>query len=475
MSATVWFDRDVRGAAWAPCGHCPHPSPGACPSRRHRRYCLLTAPDHPQADFWRPAVAAMPAESAWPGAARADLATAANLIGAIRPGAQVLIVFKRFKAHHGLGVNAAHMAEVLSRHGVPAGAVGCDWPSDWLSIRLPPTVRLLVWQAAWGDPAALIALARREPGVQFIVRCHSNVAFLYVDPNTVTLQRAVSEAGLPNLRVGAVSRAFARFWREHYGPCDWLPNLYQLDPAPRPERPGRWALRTGSFGARRPQKHHGVGAAAALILARRLGRPLVFYLNGGRDSETAVLDSCRSLLAGLPDVAFRVAGWRDHVRFRRLASTMDLCWQLSSTETFNIVTADAAASGVPTVVGEAIDWMPEDFRAPIDDPHAAAEVGARLLADPTAGARARAALEVACHRAWDQWRVYLSTMPDVGPAPRPATTEPIPRSQSCGFARPLTGQAGCRDRWCRQRGQVVCLGADCRPCPVPAGRLLEAT
>jgi len=55
-------DRDVRGQPWSPCPHCPHATPGACPSRFHRRYCELTDPSQPDAGRYRAIVASLPPE-----------------------------------------------------------------------------------------------------------------------------------------------------------------------------------------------------------------------------------------------------------------------------------------------------------------------------------------------------------------------------------------------------------------------------
>lgn len=38
---------DIWEQPWIPCEHCPHPTPEACPSRHHRRYCDLVHPDRP--------------------------------------------------------------------------------------------------------------------------------------------------------------------------------------------------------------------------------------------------------------------------------------------------------------------------------------------------------------------------------------------------------------------------------------------
>ena len=40
----------------------------------------------------------------------------------------------------------------------------------------------------------------------------------------------------------------------------------------------------------------------------------------------------------------------DHESFIELVKSMDMCLQVSFTETFNIVTADAVANSVPVVV-----------------------------------------------------------------------------------------------------------------------------
>lgn len=52
-------DRDIHGNAWAPCAGCPHPTPGACASRRHRAFCSRVAADPAT---WGPKIAAQPGE-----------------------------------------------------------------------------------------------------------------------------------------------------------------------------------------------------------------------------------------------------------------------------------------------------------------------------------------------------------------------------------------------------------------------------
>jgi hypothetical protein len=58
-----------------------------------------------------------------------------------------------------------------------------------------------------------------------------------------------------------------------------------------------------------------------------------------------------------------------------------------------MVTADGAAEGVASVVSEAIDWAPDDWKADVDDVLDIARVGRRLLCDTTAAEDGVRALE----------------------------------------------------------------------------------
>ena len=82
----------------------------------------------------------------------------------------------------------------------------------------------------------------------------------------------------------------------------------------------------------------------------------------------------------------------DLAEFRRTVGSMHLLLQPSYTESFNMVTADGVAEGVPSVVSSAIDWAPEDWKADVDDSLEIARVGRRLLYDPVAACDGRRAL-----------------------------------------------------------------------------------
>ncbi len=58
-----------------------------------------------------------------------------------------------------------------------------------------------------------------------------------------------------------------------------------------------------------------------------------------------------------------------HGKFAILLRGMDICLQLSYTETFNIVTADAVVNGVPVVTSNEIRWIDPLFHADPKDSH----------------------------------------------------------------------------------------------------------
>jgi hypothetical protein len=86
---------------------------------------------------------------------------------------------------------------------------------------------------------------------------------------------------------------------------------------------------------------------------------------------------------------------------------MNVLLQPSFTESFNLVTADGIAVGVPTVVSDAIDWVPPSWVAHADDGRDIARVAEMLLRDRNAARDGRCALEQYVARGVDLWRAFL--------------------------------------------------------------------
>jgi len=339
-----------------------------------------------------------------------------------------------YKCHRGVGVNAKLTAKVLRKRGVVANVAAVMTAQDiGLYLQKNPAVTHAIIQAVWVTADEQAVLCQSFPRVHFVVRVHSQIGFLQVEPPAIKIIRdllQLQETEL-NISLSANNLRFAEFLKYVYhGESVLLPNLYDMD---RAERKPTMAhdhllLRVGSFGAHRLLKNHTTAAAAALIIAERRDCDLEFYVNSGRaenssekaskggkvvrrTAENSVLTSLQYMFADLPRAKLVEVPWMEWPSFRQIVASMDLCMQVSPTETFNIVTADAVCEGVPSVVSEAIEWAPKYWQAPIDDAYAIALSGMNLLNDPYATQTGLDALTNYESDAEKQWLSYLSSNP----------------------------------------------------------------
>lgn len=333
---------------------------------------------------------------------------------------KVIIAYKNFAAsrnisHIGLGVAAINNSKVLRAADVAAEV----WPivnAADLRARLQATpVSHVVISAPWISSVELQALLNDYPDTVFAVNSHSNVGFLQADANGVRLLREGMEieTGSHNFHVAGNSRKFCQWVSDTYGvPCAYLPNLYHLDTLDRTQRP-LWrggTLRIGAFGATRPQKNFMSAAAAALEIAHQLKSDLELWVSSGRaeGGGEVVQRAVRAMFDGLVNARVVEAGWQSWPRFRKTVGNMHLLLQPSYTESFNMVTADGIAEGVPSVVSSAIDWTPRHWRAEIDDVFDIARVGRSLLHDPNAAREGLHALRSHNRDGLQAWKQFLA-------------------------------------------------------------------
>ena len=331
----------------------------------------------------------------------------------------VVLAYKNFAAnrnisHIGLGVAAINTAKVLRRENIKTDV----WPIlNAVDLRQKlssaPAEHVII-SAPWIPTVELQALANDFPDTHFAVNCHSNVGFLQADRNGVKLMREVMELemGTANVHMAGNSRRFCHWVRSAFGvPCTYLPNLYYLDGCPVRQMPWRGGtLRIGIFGATRPLKNLMSAAGAALEIARRLRSPLELWLSGGRTEGggDTILAAVREMLGALPGISLHSNGWQSWPNFRKTVGHMHLLLQPSYTESFNMVTADGVAEGVPSVVSNAIDWAPDDWKADVDDVLDIARTGRRLLYDEHAADEGRTALADYVADGLHAYRKYLA-------------------------------------------------------------------
>lgn len=318
-----------------------------------------------------------------------------------KPMPHLLFFHKNFPGacHVGLGVTAGNSAKVLEKAGLAtADTISVQSPRDVMkSISEIRNTTHVVLHAPWMPAAEVENIVRTFPRIQFAVICHSNVAFLQVDPGAVEncIGHMHLERTVANFHLAGNSRKFCNaVMRAYGGECLYLPNLYPLlgPPAKRP----LWnhgTLRIGAFGATRGLKNLMTAAWASLIIANVMRADTELWVSGGREEGGAgIIPAIHKIINGSRNVKLVVSPWQKWAAFRETVKHMHLLLQPSFTESFNVVTADGCAEGVPCVVSDAIDWAPENWKAKADCAVSIADTGVRLIADKRAPAKGYAAL-----------------------------------------------------------------------------------
>ena len=333
---------------------------------------------------------------------------------------RVILAYKNFAAnrnisHIGLGVSAINTSKVLRRQGIRADV----WPIVNASemhdrLQRDPASHVVV-SAPWIPSFEVQRLLADHSETRFAVNCHSNVGFLQADANGVRLVREAMdlETCSHNFHLAGNSQKFCKWVRSAYSrPCTYIPNLYYLERDCAPIRPlfRAGTLRIGAFGATRPLKNIMSAAGAAAHISRSLKADLELWLSAGRTEGggDTILRAARAMLDGIPNVRLVENGWQSWPRFRQTVSHMHLLLQPSYTESFNMVTADGVAEGVPSVVSDAIDWAPEHWKANTDDVLDIARVGRYLLSDPQAVPDGLEALKAHNKAGLTAWLAFLN-------------------------------------------------------------------
>jgi hypothetical protein len=260
--------------------------------------------------------------------------------------------------------------------------------------------RRVVIEAIWVTPAKMAELQRLWPKVKWTVRVHSEIPFLSNEGNAVAWIAAYRNQGV---EIAFNSEETALDF-EILGSVSYLPNFYPLR-KPRPSRPSSDCLNVGCFGAIRPLKNQLIQAFSAIQYAKEMGLKLVFHMNGSRIEQSG--SNNLKNISALLDAAghtLELHPWLTHDEFLELISEMDICLQVSLSESFNITSADAVSMGVPLVGSDAIEWLPRRSRAKVNS--AWSIVQAMKLADVTAVIMNHAALEKYIQNSvtiWNKW------------------------------------------------------------------------
>ena len=340
---------------------------------------------------------------------------------------RVALVFKDFAAWIrsscvGLHVAGYATAEVLREHGIEVVVFPVRHNVDLVNAineyndtHEDPLTHVII-SAPWLSAYDARNLIEEFSDTQFVILSHSNVGFLQADPWGVELLRAYQELGEwhDNLRVGGNSERFVNWLREAYstraihGGDDvvLLPNLYPMAYCRQAKRWDGDTLKIGGFGAIRPYKNLMTAAGAAVVLQRMYDVPVEFHMSAGGDGQMEV-PAIRQIFAGVEGLALVLHPWCYWNDFIEIVSQMDILLSPSYTESFNMITADGIACGVPSVVSPAITWAPESWKADPDDAVGIAHAARRLLGHRILANQGIDALAAHNKKALHCWLTYL--------------------------------------------------------------------
>lgn len=273
-----------------------------------------------------------------------------------------LFVIKKFhdyEGHHqisnGLKTSAQIVVDMLLAEGQRAKLVeAIDGNCIDRLVNENKPERVII-EAIWVTPAKFAELQRLWPKVRWTVRIHSEIPFLANEGMAIDWINQYANQG--------VEIAFNSAQTVHdfnvLVQSAYLPNYYPLR-KPRAERPCDKILDVGCFGAVRPLKNQLMQAFAAIRYARIHDRKMRFHMNGSRQ-EQGGNNNLKNITALLKAAGFELVlhDWLPHEEFLELVGAMDIILQVSLSETFCIVAADAVSMGVPLVGSHAIPWLPD--------------------------------------------------------------------------------------------------------------------
>ena len=287
----------------------------------------------------------------------------------------------------GLLNSAKFVSDMLNKKGIKACVVQvADNNAIDREVTLFKPTHVFI-EALWVVPEKFEVLTKLHPHVKWIVRLHSDIPFVanegpfadwvsrYLNYGPKVFINCNSKKMLHSLQylLGAkyktdkdihghiVDVSTQVFFLPNYYPVTWDFN--------KPHQEAKHHINIGCFGAIRPMKNQLIQAIAAIKFADSLDKALHFHINIGRteNNGSPVLKNIRNLFLNQPVHKLIEHDWMPHEDFIKVVRKMDLCMQVSFSETFNIVTADAVNENVPVVVSSEIPWVNDFFWADTDD------------------------------------------------------------------------------------------------------------
>ena len=227
---------------------------------------------------------------------------------------------------------------------------------------------IVIIESLWVVPTKFPILTALYPKVTWIVRNHSAIPFLAHEGNAMNwlLKYAITGGVL----IAHNDQQTLKSFNDLTGTQGLsLPNYYPTNiEHSKPRYKNQSTIHVGCFGAIRLQKNQLLQAVAAIRYANAKRKNLVFHINSSRvEGGDNILKNIQALFSVYPQHELQEHQWLAREDFLSLMRTMDAHMQVSMSETFNIVTADAVVNNVPVVVSREIPWVEKKFQAKTTD------------------------------------------------------------------------------------------------------------
>lgn len=219
-------------------------------------------------------------------------------------------------------------------------------------------------EGLWVIPEKFNILHSLHPETKWIIRIHSNTPFLSQEGVAIEwLSKYIRMNHMENIYIAANHEKMTDELKEFCGevnPILYLPNYYEFSTEKavhEKKQPG--IISIGCFGAIRPLKNQLLQAMAAYRYAHGKNLTLFFFINSGRIEcgADSIMKNIEAFFKNVPDAFLIKLPWMPHDEFLMKMNMIDISMQVSFSETFNIVTADAVSMGVPVVVSDEIPFI----------------------------------------------------------------------------------------------------------------------
>jgi len=216
---------------------------------------------------------------------------------------------------------------------------------------------VVIIEALWVVPNKFEILQKLHPNINWIIRLHSELPFLANEG--IAIEWLNEYVKYKNVQIASNSVYLIEALSPYLeSDIIYLPNYYPVTIEHVKRYIDKPIINIGLFGAIRPMKNTLTQAIAAINYANQEHKLLRLHINVGRIEQKGenVLKNLRALFKDSIHELIEY-DWLQHDEFLKVVKQMDICLQVSLSETYNIVIADAVNQNIPVVTTTEIPFV----------------------------------------------------------------------------------------------------------------------